>query len=93
MTAAYDPLFEALAHEVRRDIITILKLEKELCASDIHAKFIASRTSISYHLGILYDLGVLKTRKKGRNIYYYVDNDFIHKHLSVFIDTFVLAKG
>ena len=92
MTRAYDPLFEALSSEVRRDIVTLLK-EKELCVSEIHSKFFASRTAISYHLSILNDLGILKTKKKGRQIYYNLDPDFIHKHLTSFIDKFLLSAS
>ena len=91
MSAAYDPLFEALSDNVRRDIIKLLK-EQEQCASEIHSNFYASRTAISYHLGLLLKAGIVKVRKEGRNLYYSLDPSKLAEYLAQFSEEFTPAR-
>ncbi len=68
-------LLTALGDEVRQYILCIM-LEGECSGSrviDIAAKTNLSRPAISHHMQILKDAGVVKSRKEGTCIYYYLD--------------------
>ena len=60
----------AIAHPIRLEIIDILHGEEELCVQEITEMVAASQSSISKHLGILKDAGILARRKEGLNSYY-----------------------
>ncbi|MCX5727141.1 MAG: metalloregulator ArsR/SmtB family transcription factor [Candidatus Saganbacteria bacterium] len=92
MSPEYNILFEALSDEVRREILHYLK-DKELCAQEIHSKFIASRTAISYHLSLLNKAGLLNTRKEGRNIYYSLNLDPVYRYLGNFIEKLIFSPS
>ena len=62
-------IFKALAHPVRLEITERL-LEGEYCVCEIAEWFPFDRTTISKHLSILRNAGVIADRKEGLNVYY-----------------------
>ncbi|GAB3495993.1 ArsR/SmtB family transcription factor [Amycolatopsis cihanbeyliensis] len=73
MTA--DRAFDALADEVRREILSVLARHGECSAGDIAAKVgRVGRTTVSSHLRVLRTSGVVAERKAGRNRYYSLDS-------------------
>ncbi len=64
-----DKLFKALNDQTRRDILDLLK-EKELTAGEIADKFDISKPSISHHLDLLKQAGLIEADKQGQFIYY-----------------------
>lgn len=62
-------VFKALADPTRRKILKMLK-EKDLCAGDIADAFDMSKPSITHHLKILTQSGLILREKKGQNVYY-----------------------
>ncbi len=64
-----DKLFKALNDQTRRDILELLK-EKELTAGEIADKFDISKPSISHHLDLLKQAGLIEADKQGQFIYY-----------------------
>ncbi|KPU26333.1 ArsR family transcriptional regulator [Caloranaerobacter sp. TR13] len=62
-------IFKALADPTRRKILELLK-EKDLTAGEIADFFNISKPSISHHLNILKNVGLVLSEKVGQNIYY-----------------------
>ena len=81
----YIKIFRALANEERIDIILKLFKEGELCASDIEKSFFMEQSTTSHHLNYLKNVGVLDSRKQGRNVYYKVNKE----NLSSLYDKFL----
>jgi ArsR family transcriptional regulator len=65
---------KALADDTRQQILVMLS-DQELCVSDIVEAFDMSQPSISHHLGILKQFGLLTSRKEGKQVYYTVNRD------------------
>ncbi|MGZ5242724.1 MAG: autorepressor SdpR family transcription factor [Bacteroidia bacterium] len=62
-------LFKALGDPTRRQIVEMLR-EKDLTAGEIADAFNISKPSISYHLDLLRQAGIVLSIKKGQYIYY-----------------------
>ena len=62
-------IWSALADATRREIIDLLK-ERDMTAGEIVAKFDLTNASISYHLAILKDAGLVTTTKQAQTITY-----------------------
>lgn len=57
-------IFKALSDETRLHIIDMLSCS-ELCAADILASFDLSQSTLSYHMKILIDAGVVNSTRNG----------------------------
>lgn len=62
-------LLKAMGHPIRVEIIELLG-KKEMCACEIASLFDCDRTTVSKHLAILKDLGIIGQRREGLYIYY-----------------------
>ncbi|WP_259070447.1 autorepressor SdpR family transcription factor [Mucilaginibacter sp. X4EP1] len=62
-------LFKALNDPTRREILELLK-EKDLTAGEIADQFNISKPSISHHLDLLRQAGLVISVKEGQFIYY-----------------------
>ncbi|HEY5408217.1 MAG TPA: autorepressor SdpR family transcription factor [Ginsengibacter sp.] len=62
-------LFKALNDNTRRDILELLK-KKDLTAGEIADQFRISKPSISHHLDLLKQAGLVEAVKEGQFIYY-----------------------
>ena len=65
---------KAIAHPVRLSIIEMLEGERRMTVTEIYTKLNADQSSVSHHLSILRDKGVLSSERKGKYIYYYLKN-------------------
>jgi len=65
---------KALADETRQKILQML-LHEEMCVSDIVAAFPMSQPTISHHLNILKQLGLVTSRKVGKQVFYAANRD------------------
>ncbi len=61
--------FSALADDTRAKILCALG-ESEMCVCDVGAITGASKAVTSYHLRLLYRMGLVDYRKDGRRVYY-----------------------
>lgn len=64
-------ILKALAHPVRLGLVETLS-NKTLCVNDLAGRFPVDRTTISKHLAVLKEAGVLENRREGREIYYHL---------------------
>ena len=88
----YIKIFRALANEERLDIILKLHKEGELCASDIEKSFFMEQSTTSHHLNYLKNVGILNSRKKGRNVFYQVNHENLTNLYDKFLDIFFEIK-
>lgn len=61
--------FKALSDSTRRDILNLLK-RGPMTAGDITAHFSTTNATISHHLSILKQAGLIDDQKQGKYIYY-----------------------
>lgn len=64
-------IFKALSHPLRLEVVRRLGHGEE-CACKIAQWFDSDRTTVSKHLAVLKDAGVLKDRREGQWIFYSV---------------------
>ena len=85
-------IFRALANEERLDIILKLFREGELCASDIEKSFFMEQSTTSHHINYLKNVGILDSRKQGRNVYYKVNHENLRSLYDKFLNKFFQEK-
>ena len=73
-------LFKALNDPTRREILELLK-EKDLTAGEIAAQFNISKPSISHHLDLLRQAGLVVSVKEGQFIYYSLNTTVMDEFL------------
>lgn len=69
-----DQVFEALSSAVRRKILAYLSAA-DLSAGEIAERFNISKPSISKHLSILENAGLIKSERRGQFIHYQLVRD------------------
>ena len=73
-------LLKALADPTRLRILSLLsRYEGEVCVFEIVESFTLEQPTISHHLRILRDAGLVDCRKKGLWAYYYVRREALHR--------------
>jgi ArsR family transcriptional regulator, arsenate/arsenite/antimonite-responsive transcriptional repressor len=73
-------LLKALADPTRLRILSLLSLhEGEVCVFEIVESFTLEQPTISHHLRILRDAGLVDCRKKGLWAYYYVRREALSR--------------
>ena len=77
-------LFKALNDTTRREILKLLK-KKDLTAGEIADKFSISKPSISHHLDLLKQAGLVESVKEGQYIYYSLNTTVMDEILKWFI--------
>lgn len=61
---------KALGDPNRLAIYTQIAQHDELFCGEMHAKHTISGATLSHHLKVLHDLGLITSRKEGLNVYY-----------------------
>ena len=69
--------FKALSDPTRVRIIAILS-HKECCVHDLADALAMTHSAISHQLGKLRDMRLVKFTKRGRHVYYTLDDEHIH---------------
>ena len=73
--------FKALSDPTRREILTLLK-QGSMTAGQIVERFDTSGGTISHHLNILKQAGLIEDRKSGKYIYYELNTTVFQEVLS-----------
>jgi ArsR family transcriptional regulator, arsenate/arsenite/antimonite-responsive transcriptional repressor len=79
-------IFEALASAPRRKILAYLS-EAELTAGEIAARFDMTKPSLSKHLRILENAGLIAGEKRGQYVLYRLVRDNLVNTLNGFVST------
>lgn len=81
----YTKVFKALGDPKRAMIVDMLSCG-ELCACMIFEKFEMSQSTLSHHMKILCDCGLVKGRNEGKWTYYSLAEETISKTKQFFCD-------
>ena len=73
----------ALSDKTRRKIISLLKI-KDLSAGEISDNFSLSKPTISHHLAILKESGIVDSKKEKNNIIYSLNDKIVYELISAF---------
>jgi len=77
-------LFKALNDSTRREILELLQ-EKDRTAGEIADHFTISKPSISHHLDLLKQAGLVESVKEGQFIYYSLNTTVVDEILQWFL--------
>jgi DNA-binding transcriptional ArsR family regulator len=80
----FNDAFKALSDNTRRKILDLLK-EKDMTAGDIADYFQITKPSISHHLSILKQAGLVTDERKGQFIYYSLNTSVFEDVIGWFI--------
>lgn len=72
----YALIFKALSDSTRLEILEMIK-DKELCACNILKKFNITQPTLSYHMKILKDVGLINCTKNGSWMHYSLNEETI----------------
>lgn len=78
--------FQSLTDSTRLQILRML-VEDELCACELLEKLNISQSTLSYHMKLLVDGGLVLARKKNPWVYYRINKETF-THLERFISSF-----
>ncbi len=79
---------KALADETRLGILELLRERGELCVSDIVEAFDASQPTISHHLRLLRNVGLVNSRKQGKLVYYELNQENVSECCGMLVTKF-----
>lgn len=85
-------IFEAMAHADRRKLLALLKREGELHAGALAEHFDFTKPTLSHHLKILTDAGLLDREKRGQFVYYRINISAFEEALGAVIHLFYQAR-
>jgi ArsR family transcriptional regulator, arsenate/arsenite/antimonite-responsive transcriptional repressor len=80
-------IFKALSDQTRVKILLLLH-GKEMCVTEICSHFNMKQPSISHHLSILKNNGLVSDRKDGKEIYYSLNKQAIVTSCCSFMGNF-----
>lgn len=76
--------FKALGDENRLRIIELIAKQGEMCACRVLDELDIAQPTLSHHMKLLKDAGLIKARKQGRWMHYSIDKsmfDYVEKYL------------
>lgn len=66
-------MFKALGHPVRLQMVDLLsRFAGQVCVCDVESQFALSQPTISHHLKILREAGLVAAEQRGLWVYYYL---------------------
>jgi ArsR family transcriptional regulator, arsenate/arsenite/antimonite-responsive transcriptional repressor len=83
--------FNALSDPTRRDILKMLRA-RDMTPGEIITKFSMTKPSLSHHLEILKNAGLVIAERKGQHIVYSLNISVLDEVVSVFMDIFGKPK-
>ena len=74
---SYVQIFKALSDQTRLEIILMLSNVEEMCACKILEKFEITQPTLSHHMKILSECGLVNTQKVGKWSHYSLNSEII----------------
>ncbi len=88
MDESYIELFRALSDLTRQHLLALLA-EQERCVNELCREFEdMTQPTISHHLQILKHCNLVKTKRKGKMIFYSIDKKVLRNGFEAFIEKF-----
>lgn len=69
------PLFKALGDPIRLRMASMIAAQPELCVCEITPAFDLSSGTISHHLKLLREAGLVDCERRGTYVYYWINPD------------------
>lgn len=69
---AREKIMKSLANKYRLKIVDCLGKKSKMCVSDLEAELNLNQSSVSKHLNTLKEAGVVKSKKEGLKVYYFL---------------------
>jgi DNA-binding transcriptional ArsR family regulator len=85
-----DATIRALADPTRREILRMLR-ERDLAAGEIAARFDMTAPTVSHHLSVLKEAGLVQAERNGRSVVYSIDTTVVQEFLGEIVRFF--GKG
>lgn len=82
-----DDTLRALGDPTRREILRVLRAG-DLTAGDIAGRFPMTAASVSHHLSVLKDAGLVRSERNGRNLVYSLETTVFQEFLQQMLDMF-----
>lgn len=79
-------VYTALGDEHRQRILLTFEPGERLNVGQIVEVSTLSRSAVSHHLKILREAGVLQSRKEGKEVYFWINKDFVINAMSTVVD-------
>lgn len=79
-------VYTALGDEHRQRILLTFEAGERLNVGQIVEVSTLSRSAVSHHLKILRDAGVLQSRKEGKEVYFWIDKQFLIDAMETVLD-------
>ncbi|MBI4517053.1 MAG: winged helix-turn-helix transcriptional regulator [Deltaproteobacteria bacterium] len=92
MMANFVRAFRALGDATRQKMLALLERKGELCVSELAQNFDMTQPSISHHLRILKDAGLVTAHKRGKEVYYAINPDELTKCCGLFFADFACCR-
>lgn len=77
--------FSVFSDVTRLKIISALCVS-DMCVTDISRVLEINQTTVSHQLKILRDIGLVKTKRQGKIVFYYIDSEEIDKIMLCGVD-------
>ncbi|GAA0076676.1 sporulation delaying system autorepressor SdpR [Clostridium sp. CTA-5] len=81
---SFNDAFKALSDNTRREILDLLR-DQDMTAGDIADYFQITKPSISHHLNILKQAGLVSDERKGQFIYYSLNTSVFEDVIKWFV--------
>lgn len=78
-------LFKVLGNETRMNIMFTL-LQGEMCVCDISAVLNMTKSAVSHQLNILRESRLVRYEKRGKEVYYSVDDDHVYDIVEIALE-------
>lgn len=82
---SFQESFKAMSDKTRREILQLLK-DGNMTAGDIAGRFSMAQATVSHHLSVLKDAGLISDKRDGKYIYYELNTSVIEEIMGWFID-------
>lgn len=79
-------VMKALSDKTRREILVLLKKEGRMAAGDIANKFDMTQATVSHHLSVLDEAGLINDEKVGKFIYYEINTTILQDLLQWLVE-------
>lgn len=90
----FDVVFSALAHEARRRVLVVLLARHgQMTAGEIVERFSCSWPTMTRHLQILEEAGLIYVEKVGRERRYFLNRQKLHKVVGGWLNWFEEEKN
>ncbi|MHB8792667.1 MAG: ArsR/SmtB family transcription factor [Thermoleophilia bacterium] len=85
-------VFKALSDESRQKILLSLEEDGETRVSELVRRFGISQPTMSHHLGVLRQAGLVEDRRVGQSVYYAVNRQWLQRCCNDYLSRFQIEE-